>query len=243
MNRNTIVRIAFVLVGLVAVAPAASAVPFHLKSARYSTYVSRGQLNGQPFETRTNFAFAPIEDAYASTSFPGRLECEADATLLRISTLADAYQHQVYRGHSEARAGTDFVFTPNTDAFAAIKLDFFMAGAYAWGGNEFSLTDVTTGTTLWSFYDQGIGGGKIPWNYFAPGAEAGVTATLTLPTTLSAAHDYRIHMASWGSSSVPDSDYRTMQVSGLELAQVPEPTVGALSLLAAAGLFCRRKQS
>jgi len=245
MNRNTIVRIAFVVTTLFTAIQAAPAVQIELKSTQYHTFLARGELDGSPFENRTNYSFTPIGDAYLNPGAPGQVECAADARLFKVYTSAHALEHEIYRGHSEAFASAEFVFKPLADASTALGLSFFMSGQFAWGGNAVSLFDLTTQNTVWSFFDEGIGGGNIPWDYFAPGAEAGVNAAMSVPTQLFSNHEYRFNLSSWGSSSVPDSDLRFAEISGLELTTqaVPEPTVGALAVLAAAGMFLRRKRS
>ena len=246
MKRNTIVRIAFVVATLSVAPLAASAVSIELKSAAYTTTVVHGELGTSvPFESRTNSAAQPLSDYFRGPNDPLWEECRAEANLFQITTRASAEPSGVYRRHSEAYAGSQFTFAPAQDTLAALELNFAMLGQYSWGGNEITLRDLTTGTTLWTYYDNGMLGGNIPWNFFEQSLEAGVTAQLQLPTQLFATHDYQFSMTSWGSSSVPDMDERHVQLSGLELAysSVPEPTVGALTLLAAAGMFLRRKRS
>lgn len=243
MKHITFTRIAVVILAGVAVQHSASALSVNLTSSQYRTSLARGELSGAPFENRTNFGAGPISDAYVSSAPTDWVECEANADLFKVSTSANAVQHEIYRGHSEAFAGIDFNFTPVAAATTTIDLKFFMAGQFAWGGNEACLTDLTTGNILWNFYDQGIGGGNISWDYHLEEVDA--TANISVVTEFLADHDYRLCLSSWGTSSVPDFDQRTAEVCGLEVAvpAVPEPTVGAMIAIAATGLFLRRKRS
>lgn len=243
MKQITFIRIALAVATLAVLQNSASAVTVNLSSAQYRTALVRGELSGAPFETRTNQGFGPISDAYVSAPPTDWVECEANADLFKVSTSANALQHEIYRGHAEAFAGIDFTFRPVTTTATMIDLTFYMVGQFTWGGNDACLKDLTTGNTLWNFYDQGLGGGNIAWNYNFENIDA--TANFSVLTELFADHDYQLTLSSWGSSSVPDFDQRTIEVNGLEVAvpAVPEPTVSALALLAVTGLLFRRNRS
>ncbi len=242
MIYSTGTNIALLFISLLSAASIpASAIQIELKSTQYSTYVARGELSGLPFETRTNFSSSPISDLFTCSDVFRPVESQADANLFRIFTLADATQHQIFRGYAKAIVSTEFTFSPTADASTLLDLDFFTTGQYVWGGNEVSLFDITTGTSLWSYYYHGLGGGTIPWAYDE--SRRGMAASLSLPTELFSSHDYRFRMASWGSSNNPDSDVRTTQVFGLESTSVvPEPSALALTSLATAALLNSRRK-
>lgn len=242
MNRIVVSSVALLLAAAGISPRTAQAARIDLQSSSFRTSVVRGELSGAPFESRTNNSSHPTADYFKSPDGSGRIESRAEADLFRLATLADAGMRGVYRGHSEAYARMELVFNPEVDAIAAITLNFHMSGEYAWGGNQVTLFDLTTATPVWNYFDQGIGGGNIPWNYFAPNSEEGVSACVTVATELFAAHNYRLLMDSWGSSSVPDSDGRTVTVSGLEVQAVPEPSVAALAVLAM-GLWRAHRKS
>lgn len=241
MKQMTFTRSAVALLTSLAIQQSASALSVNLTAAEYRTSVVRGELSGAPFESRTNFGAGPISDAYVSAVPTDWVESEANADLFKVSTTANALQHEIYRGHSEAFAGIDFTFKPMRSETTTLDLKFFMAGQFTWGGNEACLTDLTAGNVLWSFHDQGIGGGNILWDYHME--EVNATADFSIVTEFLADHDYRLCLSSWGTSSVPDFDQRTAEICGLEVAvpAVPEPTVSALLAITATGFFLRRK--
>lgn len=238
----------FVLASLfVGIQPLTAGTLIQLQSVNHSIFVQRGELgSGAPFESRTNFTAHPVADFLVHPADPLWEECRASANIFQIATRADARMGEIFRGHSEAFAQTQFTFVPEADTFAPITLNFSLAGQFAYGGNEISLTDLTTGTTLWSYYDHGFSGGNIPWNFFGNEPGGPVTASLNPQTALFSAHEYQFTMSSWGNSNTPDVDERHVEICGLDLPEVmpvPEPTVAAVTVLAAAGMFLRRKRS
>ena len=249
MNFSDCSRLIVLVGALASSSPLTAGTLIQLQTISHSTFVLRGELgSGAPFESRTNFTSHPFADYFVSPADPLWEECRADADIFQISTRADARMGEIFRGHSEAFARTQFTFVPKTNSLAPIGLSFSLGGQFAYGGTEVCLTDLTTGTTLWSYYDHGFSGGNIPWNFFETEPGAPVTASLNQPTTLLAAHQYQFTMSSWGNSNTPDVDDRHVEICGLDLPEavplpVPEPTVGALTLLAATGMFLRRKRS
>ena len=237
MSQDLVMHIGRIVVLLLATQLSSMAVEIEVKSAQYSTYVARGDHNGFPPSSRTNFSFVPISDFYTNSDEYSTVESEADAALFMIFSLAAAAQHQGLPGFAEASVEAQFTFAPVSDVLAQIHLEFFAKGQYFYGGNDVSLFDVTADALMWSYYDQGFGGGNIPWIYDS--TRGGIVASLTLPTQLLMTHDYNFKMSSRGASIFPDWNLRLTQMSGLE---VPEPTAFSLFVLAGGLLMALRRR-
>ncbi len=247
MNFSDCSRLIVLGGALASLQPLTAGTLIQLQNVNHSTFVLRGELgSGAPVESRTNFTTHPVADFLVHPADPLWEECRATASIFEIATRADARMGEIFRGHSEAFSQTQFTFVPEADTFAPIRINFSLAGQFAYGGNEICLTDLTTGITLWSYYDHGFSGGNIPWDFFAGEPGGPVTASVHPEATLFAAHEYQFTMSSWGNSNTPDVDERRVEICGLDLPEVmpvPEPTTGALTLLAAAGMFLRRQKS
>ena len=211
----------------------APAIQINLLSESHSTFIQRGELSGNPFESRTNFSYSPLSDRYTSADTYHPVTAQADASLFSIFTRAEAEVHPIYRGYAMASVCTELLFSPQNDVTTGLQMEFFTAGQFAYGGNDVSLFDVTTDSLLWSCHDEGLVLGNIPWVFDE--SRNGMAAVMDFSTELLASHDYRLVMSSWSSSSVPDSDERLTKIYGFSYGlEVPEPT--SLTLLSVAGI-------
>jgi len=122
---------------------------------------------------------------------------------------------------AEASARTELTFSPLADATAPLGLVVNATGDSFWTGGFASLFDVTANDQVWAYWWRG--GTAVPYPGVGNQLEwdmVGAYASMTLPTALSAAHLYDLHLFATSNAS-NDGQGTEIRLSGLE--PVPEP--------------------
>lgn len=212
------------------------ALQINILDSQYTTTVRVIESESIPSFTRTQTSPVPINDS-VDTSV-----ASANAGLFGVSAQTAAFPYPPdYISTSSAFTESDLWFSPLTSQTTAINIEI-SAGIephFVFTFGNVNLLDITSGNEVWD-YGWGWGllnnGIPVPWDNL--GSWEDPQATLILNTDLNASDTYELSMST-GSSSAMDTEYESIQLSGLE--PIPEPSafalIGLCSLVVAMGRF------
>lgn len=179
--------------------------------------------------TRTSSSPRPVDDELQVSS---RLFAKGHADVFSISAQTSATDSSVPIQSAGAHAETTLRFSTFADGLAPLSFAFTGDGQAYYSSGLVSLVDVTTDESMFmyswdssSFFDPSM----IPWVSHGTGPHR-FTASIAAEPLLLASHVYELTMGA-STNAQDDAQRVTIDLSGLQVAPVPEPSTYAMLLM------------